>query len=175
MCHPVAFAVASAVASAASKFVEYRQQTKAAKASADYNAAIAADQAEVSKALARNEIAKGDADRERAMRASARQMGEMRSQLGASGFEMDSGSGLSLLAESAQEQQYDANIITNNAATAAWQHEANANSALNNQSWYKYQRQQSKGSALAVGLGVGGSILGGIGGAMAQHQMLKGG
>lgn len=166
MCSVLAVTAFSTIASAAGKFIEYRQETKAAQASADYNAAIAADQARTSRALAQNEIAKGEADRTRLLRSAAREQGEMRSQLGASGFEMDSGSGLSLLAESAQEHQYDANIVSQNAAMSAWQHEADANKALNNQNWFKYQRQQSKGSPLAQALGIGGSILGGIGSAM---------
>ena len=171
MCAPaLAVTIISTVASMASQFIQYRQEKKAAQASADYNASIAADQARTSQALAQNEIAKGEADRERLIRGAARDQGEMRSMLGASGFEMDSGSGLSLLAESAQEHQYDANIVSHNAAMAAWQHQANANSALNNQSWYKYQKQQSKGSALAQGLAMGGSLLGGIGNAMGRSK-----
>ena len=168
MCNPMIFAVASTVFSMASQYVSYRQESKAQQAAANYNAQIAANEKEVQQKLAQNELARGAAERERVIRAGARHQGEMRSMLGASGFEMDSGSGLSLLGESAEEIQYDANIVSQNAAMAAWQHEAGAVKAGNEQNWQLYQGQQSKGSRTAQWLGMGGSLLGGIGKGISQ-------
>lgn len=53
---------------------------------------VAENEAAAQEQLARNEMSKGIADRERQQRAAARQMGEMRANMGASGFEMDTGS-----------------------------------------------------------------------------------
>ena len=72
-----------------------QQQQAAQEKMAAYNAQIAANEAATQEQLARNEISKGIADRERQQRQAARAMGEMRANMGASGFEMDSGSNLS--------------------------------------------------------------------------------
>ena len=172
MCSPVALTVASTLGGTASQFYNYQQQTRSAQASADYNSQIAADQARTAQALAQNELAKGEADRTRFLRNATREQGDLRSLLGGSGFEMDTGSSLALLGESAQEWQYDANIGSQNAAMAAWQHKANANAALNEQGFYNYQMNNSRGSALAQGLGMTGSLLGGLGQAMPQYNNL---
>ncbi len=148
--------------SAAGQYAQAQQQQEAAESQARYNAAIAADQAKVSQALAQNELAKGEADRERVLRAGAQEMGEQRSQLAASGFTL-SGSNASLLADQATEIQYDANIVTNNAAMAAWQHQADANSAENEVAWQGYKEDQADSGSLALGLSIGGTVLGGIG------------
>ena len=159
---------ASTAVGMASQYYQYKQETNAAQAAAEYNSQIAADQARTSNALAQNELAKGDADRERLLRQGAQHQGEMKSQLAASGFEMDSGSGLSLLADSAQNIQYDAQITSHNAAMNAWQHQAGANKALNEQNWQNFQYKQSKGSRAAQLFGMGGSLLGGIATGMNQ-------
>ena len=105
------------IATAASMYAQYegqKAQEKSAKASAAYNAQVAANEAATQQQLAQNEISKGIADKERQQRQAARAMGEMRANMGASGFEMDTGSMVSLLDESAVEHQYDSNIIRQN-------------------------------------------------------------
>ncbi|UQZ90836.1 hypothetical protein C4J81_17125 [Deltaproteobacteria bacterium Smac51] len=152
---------------------QYQQQKvseAAAKQSAEYNAQVAAaDQASQTQ-LAQNEIAKGAAERNRHMRGGARQMGEMRSQLAASGFEMDSGSGLSLLGESAEEIQYDANIIDQNTNMSAWQYQVGAANAANNQSWANYQKSQAGSGRTSTLIGMGGTLLGGLGQGLGQYN-----
>jgi hypothetical protein len=142
---------------------QQEQQAKAQKAQAAYNAQIAANEQATQEQLARNEISKGIADRERQQRDAARKMGEMRAQMGASGFEMDSGSNLSLLAESAQEHQYDSNVIMSNANQAAWQHLVAANSAQNQQGFYNWQGSNANSGQLGTTLAMTGTLLGGIG------------
>ena len=166
----IALTAASTVAGMASSYYQYQQQTSAAQAAAEYNSQIAADQARTSQALAQNEYAKGEAERERLLRQGAQHQGEMKSQLAASGFEMDSGSGLSLLADSAQNIQYDAQIVSQNAAMNAWQHQADANKALNEQNWQNFQYRNSKGSRADQLFGMGGSLLGGIATGMHMHN-----
>jgi hypothetical protein len=131
---------------------------------------VAENEAATQQQLARNEMSKGIADRERQQRQAARAMGQMRADMGASGFEMDSGSMLSLLAESAQEHQYDSQVIMNNAAQAAWGHQANAISAGNNYEAAKASKANAGINGLALGLNVGSTLLGGLGTMNSQYN-----
>lgn len=151
----------TAIATAASMYAQYQGQ-KSAKAAAEYNAQVAENEAAAQEQLARNEMSKGIADRERQQRAAARQMGEMRANMGASGFEMDTGSMSSLLAESAEEHQYDSNVIMQNAAQAAWQHQVARTGALNNQSFANWQGANADSGRTGTYLGMGGTLLSGI-------------
>ena len=145
-----------------------QQQADAQRAAAEYNAQVAANEAATQQQLAQNEISKGIADRERQQREAARKMGEMRANMGASGFEMDSGSNASLLTESAQEHQYDSQVIMSNANQAAWQHLVAAGSAQNQQSWANWQG--STASSGNNGLAMAGTLLGGIGTGLGQYN-----
>lgn len=167
----IGLAAASTALSLISQSQQAQQQAAQQEAMADYNSQVAANEAATQEQLARNEISKGIADRERQQRAAARSMGEMRSQLAASGFEMDSGSNLDLLAESAAEHQYDSQVINSNAAQAAWQHQVAANSALNNQTFAEWQGSQADGSLSP--LAAGGTILGGIATGIGTYSKLS--
>lgn len=166
MCEPTSLTIASIAITAISTGVgmyAQHQQANAQKAAAAYNAQVAENEAATKRQLAQNEISKGIADRERQQRQAARAMGEMRANMGASGFEMDSGSNASLLAESAQEHQYDSNVIMSNANQAAWQHLVAANSAQNQQGFYNWQRSNAGSGQTATNLAMAGTLLGGIG------------
>lgn len=166
----------TAVATAASMYAQYqgqKTQEKSAKAAAEYNAQVAENEAATQQQLAQNEIQKGIADKERQQRAAARQMGEMRAGIGASGFEMDTGSMSSMLAESAEEHQYDSNIITQNAAQAAWQHQVARTGALNNQGFANWQGDNAGSSKTGTYLGMGGTLLSGIAGGIWQYNQLS--
>ena len=155
----------TAIATAASMYAQYqgqKTQEKNAKAAAAYNAQVAENEAATQQQLAQNEISKGIADKERQQRAAARAMGEMRANMGASGFEMGSGSNVSLLAESAEEHQYDSNVITQNAAQAAWQHQVARTGALNNQGFANWQGENAGSGRTGTYLGMGGTLLSGI-------------
>ncbi|MDR1125292.1 MAG: hypothetical protein LBM64_04415 [Deltaproteobacteria bacterium] len=162
----------TAISTAVSMYAQYqgqKAQEKSQKAAAEYNAQVAANEAATQQQLAQNEIAKGVADRERQQRQAARAMGEMRADMAAGGFEMDSGSNLSLLAESAAEHQYDSAVITSNAEQAAWQHEVSALNATNQghlADWQYANAGSGRGAAL---LGMGGTLLGGIGSAIGSY------
>ena len=166
----------TAVATAASMYAQHqgqKAQEKSANASAAYNAQVAENEAATQQQLAQNEISKGIADRERQQRAAARQMGEMRAGIGASGFEMDTGSMVSLLGESAEEHQYDSNIITQNAAQAAWQHQVARTGALNNQGFANWQGENATSGRAGTYLGMGGTLLSGIAGGIGQYNQLN--
>lgn len=175
MCEPmtVASIAVTAVSTAVGMYAQnkaQRTQAQSARAAAEYNAQVAANEAATQQQLARNEIQKGIADRERQQRQAARAMGEMRANMGASGFEMDSGSNESLLAESAQEHQYDSQVIMSNANQAAWQHLVAANSAGNQQGFAQWQGSQADSGRGANGLAMAGTLLGGIGTGIGQYN-----
>ena len=177
MCEPTTIAtVASIAVTAVSTALTMSAQAQAqaaqersAKAAAAYNAQVAENEAATQRQLAQNEISKGIADRERQQRQAARAMGEMRANMGASGFEMDSGSNLSLLSESAQEHQYDSEVIMSNANQAAWQHLVAANSAQNQKSFYNWQGSNAGSGQGATNLAMAGTLLGGIGSAVGTY------
>lgn len=171
MCEPATIITCVGIGiSAMATMAAQQQQARAQKAAAKYNAQVAANEAATQQELARNEIAKGIADRERQQRQAARAMGEMRANMGASGFEMDSGSSVSLLAESAQEHQYDSQVIMSNANQAAWQHLVAAGSANNQQNWANWEGSNADSGRGAANLAMAGTLLGGIGTGIGQYN-----
>ena len=174
MCNPaVAMIAVTAVSTAVSMYAQHEQQKAqeaSIKAEGEYNAKMAENEAAVQRDLAKNEISRGMADRERQQRQAARAMGQMRADMGASGFEMDSGSNLSLLAESAGEHQYDSAVITSNAEQAAWQHEVAALNATNQKSLANWQKANAASGRKAAQLGMAGTLLGGMGKGLGQYN-----
>ena len=150
-----------------------KTQEKSAKAAAKYNAQVAENEAATQRQLAMNEIAKGAAERSQQQRKAARAMGEMRAGMGASGFEMDTGSMVSLLEESAAEHQYDSSVISSNAQQAAWQHMVGVTAADNNKSFANWQESNADSGRTGSYLGMGGTILGGISSGIGAYNSLS--
>ncbi len=178
MCEPMTIAsiAVTAVSTAVGMYAQnqaQKAQAQSARAAAEYNAQVAANEAATQQQLAQNEIRKGVADRERQQRQAARAMGEMRANMGASGFEMDSGSNLSLLAESAQEHQYDSQVIMSNANQAAWQHLVAASSSGNQRSFAQWQGANANSGSGANSLAMAGTLLGGIGTGIGQYNAYR--
>ena len=174
MCEPATIAIAvTAISTAVSMYAQneaQRAQEKSARAAAEYNAQVAENEAATQQQLAKNEISKGIADRERQQRQAARAMGQMRADMGASGFEMDSGSNLSLLMESAGEHQYDSAVITSNAEQAAWQHQVSALNATNQGNLANWQKANASSGRGATNLAMAGTLLGGIGSGIGTYN-----
>lgn len=172
MCGPAAAIAVTAISTAVGMYAQNQQaktQANAAQASADYNAQVAAGEAATKQQLAQNEIQKGVVDRERLLRQAARQQGELTTGLAANGFTLDSGSNMDLLAESASEAQYDAQIVSKNAEHSAWQHMVGANAAGNAQSMYEYQSANAYDKTGNM-LNMGSTLLGGIGTGIGQYN-----
>ena len=168
---PLAMTILSTATAMYSQNQQQKTASKAATAQAEYNAQVAANEQATQQQLAQNEVAKGVAERDRLLRQASRQQGEATSMLAANGFALDSGSNLSLLAEGAEEAQYDANIVTQNANMAAWQHQVGATKAANDGSMFAYQKQQANsGNSL---LAMGGTLLGGIAAGLGQYNQYK--
>lgn len=174
MCAPaivmVALTVASTAMSMASQAQQQRAAEKTAKSTAEYNAQVAENEAATQRQLAQNEMAKGAAERSQQQRAAARAMGTMRANMGASGFQMDTGSMASLLEESATEHQYDSSVITSNAQQAAWGHLVGATNAQNNMNFANWQGANATSGRTGAILGMGGTLLGGISSGMNAYN-----
>lgn len=169
----IATTIAATALSMAGQYQQQRTQEKTAKASAEYNAQVAENEAATQQQLAQNEIAKGAAERSLQQRKAARAMGEMRANMGASGFQMDTGSMVSLLEESATEHAYDSSVISSNAQQAAWQRMVGVTAANNNKSFADWQGSNADSGRLGSYLGMGGTLLGGIGSSIGAANKWK--
>ena len=149
---------------------QQKAQARAANNQAEYNAQVAENERAQQEALAQNEVQKGVSERERVIRQAQRQQGEATSALASQGFDVNSGSNLSMLGESAEEAQYDANIVTQNANNAAWQHLAGATGAQNDYAMAQYQKANADSGKGASMLAMGGTLLGGIGQGLGQYK-----
>ena len=154
--------LASTVVGGIAQQQQSKSQAQAAQQAANYNAQVAANEAETQRNLAMAEMQKGSEERNRVMRAGLANQGEMASAMGASGFTMDSGTNLSLLGQSAEEIQQDASIVSQNANMSAWQRLVGATRAENEGAFATYQGKLAANSSGSK-LGLVGTILGGIG------------
>ncbi len=168
MCEPASLGLASLAVGALStgynfyaREREARAASQNAKAQAEYQAQLAANEAASQIQLAQNEISKGIAEREEKQREAAQSLGGMRAGIGASGFEMDSGAKLSLLMDSAREGQYAANKSQASFNDAAWAQLNSATLANNRKSFAQWPRA-------SLGSGNGASLLGSIGRGIGQ-------
>ena len=159
----LALSAISTVAGMGGTVMSATNQSKSAKAQAEVQMQQAKNQQILAEQQAQNEIAKGIAEENRHRRQASKQQGELASMLSASGFQMDSGSMLGILTDSAEEAQYDSNIILNNAEQAAWGHLVNANNAGNSYAAFEAAKANSGVDGLALGLNMGSTLLGGAG------------
>ncbi len=149
MCEPISTGILSGL-NVFSGLNSGLQQERAAREAAKQSAEMAANDAALKRQQAQNEIAKGVEERSRHMRAGLLAQGEARNDLAAGGFALDSGSNLSLLADSAEEIQHGASRINQNAAQNAWQYLAGAAGDDNRQ--IQYQNQAARASDGRLGL-----------------------
>lgn len=175
MCEPVTIATlaVTAVSTAVGMYAQNQQQkaqSKAANQAATAQMQAAENDRAAQMQLAQNENAKTAAELDRHRRMAVREMGSMRSALGASGIEIDSGTNLSMLGENAQELQYDANIIAQNGAMNAHQYLVGATAAENDYAFAKYQKSQAGSDSNASLLGMGGTLLGGIASGLSTYN-----
>jgi hypothetical protein len=167
--------IASLAATAIGGVAQYQQgkaQSQAAQAAANYNAQVAANEAETQRNLAQAEIQKGIDERNRVIRAGLAKQGEMASGMGSSGFTLDQGTNLSLLGQSAEEIQHDASAATQNANMSAWSRLAGANSADNEAAFARFTGQQAANQSGSK-LGLVGTVLGGIGSGLTGYYNIQ--
>jgi len=168
MCGPAAVAlgvmVAASVMQASAQHQQAKAQAGAARAAGEYNAQVAALEAQNQRSLAQAEIEKGIEERNRVLRAGMAKQGEMAAGMGASGFSLDQGTNLSLLGQSAEEIQHDASMVTQSSKMAAWERMAGATRAENEGAFALFSGQnQAKQAKAGLGLSMAGTVLGGLG------------
>lgn len=172
----IAFLFVSIAASAMSAMGQYQQArtaSKTAQATAEYNAKLAAQEAETARQQSIMEQQKGAVELSNQRRKAQIAMGKMRASMGASGFEMDSGSNLSMLAESAAEHQQDSSVIESNARQAAWANEVAAVRADNSTGYYDWQSATADSGMTGTYLGMGGTLLGGVAKGVGMYSSLS--
>ena len=167
----IALTAISTAMSMAAQAQQQRQQQNAMNAQAKAQAQALENEKALKHELAQGELAKGEAERTRQQRAAMRLHGEAVAGMGASGLTLDSGSNLSLLGESMEEAQYDSNIITENANRAAWQHQVGITNLENQQSMLSARAKNANTGT--DWLGMGGTLLGGIGAGMNQWNAYR--
>ena len=167
----LALTVASTAMAMYAQHEQGRQQQAAMNAQAEAEAQALETEKALKHELAQGELAKGEAERTRQQRAAMRLHGEAVAGMGASGLTLDSGSNLSLLGESMEEAQYDSNIITENANRAAWQHQVGITNLENQQSMLSARAKNANTGT--DWLGMGGTLLGGIGAGMNQWNAYR--
>lgn len=107
MCDPVSIGIAFSLASTAMAAKSQRDQGKAAKSTADYNARVADNQAQD----VRN---KGTQEENKQRQATAQMLSSQRAALGASGIEIGSGSALQIQRDTEVTGEIDAGRIRSN-------------------------------------------------------------
>ncbi len=170
----LAITAISTVASMVAQQQQAKQQNRAAQAQAEYQQAQLDNEKALQEQQAQDAIARGSEEKNQQQRNAARIMGEQRSMLAASGVEMDSGSALGMLTESAIEAQHDSAIIGQNAAREAWGHQVGANNAENQKSLVAATAENTiAANKSAAAWGMGTTLLGGLGTGMDQYSKWK--
>ena len=168
----VTTAITTAI-SMAGQYMQAQAQEKQAKQTAQYQADVAAQDAAMKEQQARSVMQKAITEEDRQRRNVARAMGEMRANMGASGFAMDEGSNMDLLAESVGEHQYDSQVRMSNAEQEAWGYQVGATNAQNNQAFANWQKSNADSGQLGTYLSMGGTLLGGISKGIGQYSSLS--
>ena len=170
----LAATLASTVMSVMAQRQQANAQAAAAQQAANYNAQVAANEAETQRNLAMAEMQKGADERNRVIRAGLAKQGEIASGMGASGFVLDQGTNLSLLGQSAEEIQHDVSITNQNTAMNAWNHLAGAQRARNEGALAQFQGRAKSAQTLAGSkLGLAGTVLGGLGQGLTGYYKIK--
>jgi hypothetical protein len=121
-----AAAVGIAVVGAAMSAYGQYQQSQAQKAQAEYQSAVARNNQIIGEQNAADAMKRGEIEADK-HRAKVQQLkGTQKAAMAAGGFEIDTGSNLDILSDTAQMGELDALTILNNAEREAYQHKAAA-------------------------------------------------
>ena len=156
----VAASLAGTVMGGINQYQQSQAQAEAARRKADFQARAAENEAASQRDLARAEMQKGAAERDRVIWAGLVRQGELASGLGASGFALDSGSSRGLLGQGAEEIQQEASLAGQNAALKAWERRAGAARAENEAALAGFEAKTQRGNSK---LGLASTVLGGLG------------
>lgn len=179
MCEPaiitsIALTAVSTAVGMAGQAAQTDQANSAAAAQAEYQQSQLDQQKALAEQQAQDSIARGIEEKNQLYRDLSRGMGEQRSMLAASGFEMDSGSALEQLTQQAAEGQHKANLITQNAGREAYNYQVGAVNAANEKSLVASTAKNTIAkNTSAAAWGMGTSLLGGMGTALNQYKEWK--
>lgn len=173
----------SAVGTVASGYGMYAQGQQA-KAQGDYqsavaanNAAIAAQNAAVQERAAQDALARGRIDEQQHRLKVSQMKGAQRSALAASGVQVDSGSALDVLADTAMFGEMDALTIRSNAEREAYSARIGAHNAraqgMNNVAESNLFKLAGANSARSGMIGAGSTFLGGAGRTAMDYALWK--
>lgn len=129
------------------------QQSKAAQASADYQAQIARNNAVAQEQQAKDALSRGDDEVARLRRIAGQVKGSQRASMAARGLDLNEGSALKLQEDTDFFGAVDQTTARNNAKREAWGYTNGAANSSANAELYNYNaRSQSPGLATATSL-----------------------
>ena len=146
------------------------QSGKQASAAAAYNAKLAQRNASIAEMQAQDAERRGSVEEDRFRRQQSLLMGEQVSMLAASGVEVDSGSPLQILADTAEATEIDARTIRYNAAMEAWNYRNQADSYTAQSQLATAEGKNAKSNAY---LSAGSSLISGLGTAGLQYASMS--
>lgn len=132
------------------------KEAKAANAAAEYNASIQERNATIAGIRANDAIARGDIEEKKYRLQVSKLVGEQRSEYGASGVVVDTGSPLDVNLDTVEQGELDALTIRHNASIEAWGLRNQAEEAIGNASLYRATRRSpavAAGTTLLSGAG----------------------
>ena len=150
--------------SAVSQFQANKKATAAEVDSANFNIAEQERAAQISREKAKQAFDHGEMDRDNYMRSFAQEQGERAANMGASGLDVNSGSNLTALADSAAMAELDGNTLRHNAANEVWGHNQDARNSLTQ----AYLSRKGKYDAIEAGKTRNKTILVNTAGSMAS-------
>lgn len=141
-------------------------QGEANKGAAEYNASVAAANAQIAKNKAAMAGAAGTAQVEQAQLQSRAKIGGLIASQAASGLNVNSGSALDVRSSAEQLGQLNAITVRSNAARQAYGYQTEAASDTGQQGLYQ---SEAKNAMPAAEIGAAGTVLGGVGSAASRY------
>lgn len=145
-------------------------QGKQASAAAAYNKQLAENDAIRAEQQATDAIKRGATEEDRFRDQSSLLQGEQVSALASSGFTLDSGSPLQIMADTAEAIELDAQTIRYNAQMEAMGYENNAQASLSSAEMFRVQGNNASTNSY---ISAGTSLLSGLGQAGMQYGQMK--
>jgi hypothetical protein len=127
------------------------QQSQAAQDSANYNAAIQRNNAQIAEYQAKDAVARGDQATEEHMRKVAQLKGTQKASMAARGLDLSEGTPLNILTDTDLFGEIDANTIQTNAAREAWGYRAQGSNSSAQANLYKIQANNQNPMMAGVG------------------------
>lgn len=146
------------------------QQGKAAAASANYNAQMAANNAAIQRQNSSFAAQEGTANTEAASMKARAEYGAIKANQGASGVDVGSGSSVDVRSSARELGQLNALTVRSNAARQAYGYQT---AAMNDEAQSGLDKSQAANASTAGYIGAGSTLLGGIGSTASNYATFK--